>query len=240
MTAAPDSTDPDRITHRRFFERHIARLVVILYFCGRPVRSMFEGETRQVDTLWELQRFDFWVREPGHLAMALLSGATPEDTVRREAVDRMMAGGAIDQHRVNVFGAPAHGLEDFDASIAYLTSRGLVTDRPSFMLSRSYGHQIILEAAGIALAERILTECPSYGWYRQQCAIVATFSDALSVIDLDSMPYLAPDLTPSQASSMPMMPYVRARYDRLYRATPEPAPAADSIAAGDEGRSDAG
>src|SRR5258708_564588 len=56
----------------QYFERHLARLLIVLYYCGQPTNSLLEGETRQVDSLWRLQQFDFWVREPGHLALALL------------------------------------------------------------------------------------------------------------------------------------------------------------------------
>src|SRR5512141_747591 len=54
------------------FERHVARLLVVLYFSGQAVNGLIDGETRQIESLTALQRFDFWVREPGHLALALM------------------------------------------------------------------------------------------------------------------------------------------------------------------------
>ena len=53
-------------------ERHIARLIIALYHLGTASRSLWDGETRQVDSIKQLQQFEFWLREPGHLALALL------------------------------------------------------------------------------------------------------------------------------------------------------------------------
>src|SRR5438128_2164563 len=88
-----------------YFERHVARLLVVLYHCGQP--NLIDGETRQVESLRRLQRFDFWVREPGHLALALLHAyAETVDSfaatraVLHEALYRIMADGNADHRRV--------------------------------------------------------------------------------------------------------------------------------------------
>src|SRR5579872_2962805 len=62
-----------------YFERRIARLLIVMYYCGTPVYSLLEGDTRQIDSMSLLQQFDFWVREPGHLTLALIHAyaATP-------------------------------------------------------------------------------------------------------------------------------------------------------------------
>ncbi len=198
------------------FERDIARLLITLNYCGRSINSLLEGEVRQVDSIWELQRFDFWVREPGHLALALLDTATSDDAERSAAVNRLLQDDAIDIHRIALSGAPYNVLEDLDFSLSYLTSRGLVSDRPSFVRSKNYGHQVILENAGIEIVEKILAECPSFHWYKQQCETVAKFFTQLELIDLVAMPYLQPDLTSVQAASAPLVPVVRARYLNLF------------------------
>jgi len=199
-----------------WFERHVARLLVVLYHGGRPVRSLLEGETRQFDSVWELQRFDFWVREPGHLALALLDTASADDVERRATVDRMLLDDGLDTHRVALPGASYNTLADFDASVSFLTARALVADRPSFTRGKNYAHQIVLESAGIAFTERLLAECPSFAWYRQQCETVAAYFTQLELIDLTLMPYLAPELTPIQASSARLAGVIRNRYERIF------------------------
>src|SRR5258708_28528696 len=78
-----------------YFERHVARLLLVLYFGGQPTNSLLDGDTRQIDSLARLHQFDFWVREPGHLALALLKSysGTPErlEELRlRDALDQML------------------------------------------------------------------------------------------------------------------------------------------------------
>src|SRR4051794_19900911 len=94
-----------------YFERHLARLIVVLYYCGQPVSSLLDGETREVQSIWQLQRFDFWVREPGHLALALLHAfvAMPDNVDKaalQEQLNRLLADDQIDTRRVMLPGAP--------------------------------------------------------------------------------------------------------------------------------------
>lgn len=212
-----------------YFERHIARLLIVLYYCGRPVSSLLDGETRQIDSLLKLQQFDFWVREPGHLALALLSLSAPSleaadevqrkaistiSKARREALDRLLTDRQADTRRVVVPGASVL-IQDFDANLSYLTSCALISDRPSFAKPRG-DHQIVMETAGIVVVEKILAGCPLFSWYRAQSETVALFFPILEKIDLTVMPYLAPDLTPVLAAVMPLMPTIEHRYVEIF------------------------
>jgi hypothetical protein len=197
-----------------YFERHIARLLIVLYHAGRPARQL-EGETRMIDSVWELQRFDFWVREPGHFALALLRlDPKDKDAERKLILAQLLTDRALDTHRVAASGY--NYLSDFDFSLSYLTSRALVSDRPSFVRSKNFGHQIILENAGIEVVRQILTDCPSFGWYRQQAERVNLFWSLLSGVDLSQMAYLKPDLTPAVAATVPLTSFVQARYQAIY------------------------
>jgi hypothetical protein len=205
------------------FERHLARLLVVLYHCGQPVANLIDGETRQVDSLTRLQRFDFWVREPGHLALALLHAysATPDRFAEtlpllRETLSRVMADDQGDIRRMTLPGAPYAIYEDFDTRLSFLTSRALVSDRPSFTRSRSVSHRVVLEMPGTALVQRILESCPSFGWYHLQCEAVAVFYPLLDKYDLTTMTYLAPDLNPALAARSALLPIIRLRYTRTF------------------------
>jgi hypothetical protein len=203
------------------FERHVARLLIVLYYYGQPAARLIDGETRQVESLWKLQRFDFWVREPGHLALALLHGYAASSAqfegriaALREAIDRVLADNNADHRRITVPGAPYNIFEDFDHHFSFLTSRALISDRPSFVRSRN--HLIILETTGVKTVRQILESCPTYGWYRQQCETVAAFLPILDRYDLSSMIYLAPDLTPAMVASRALIPYIRQRYVQTF------------------------
>src|SRR2546421_13010754 len=94
-----------------YFERHLARLIVVLYYCGKPVSSLLDGETREVLSIWQLQRFDFWVREPGHLALALMHAYTVgpdrlEKDVLHAGLQRLMGDDEVDVRRVLLPGGP--------------------------------------------------------------------------------------------------------------------------------------
>jgi hypothetical protein len=206
--------DPSRSV---YFERQVTRLMIVLYHCGQPTASLLDGEARQIESLAKLQRFDFWVREPGHLTLALLHAysETPahfEGTVLalRETIDRVLTDNNADYRRVIAPGTPYHIFEDFAPHFSFLTSRALVSDRPSFVRSRN--HHVILETMGVKTVKQILESCPAYSWYRQQCEAVAMFLPILDLYDLNSMIYLAPDLTPSLAASRALIPYIRQRY----------------------------
>jgi hypothetical protein len=196
-----------------FFERRVARLLIAMYFCGSPANSLLEGETRQVESLTRLQQFDFWLREPGHLALALISIrlATPDvfaesGEVLRKALDFILDSENVDRHRVE---SPWKSIADWDDTLSFLTSRALASDRPSFMKGQS--HQIILETDGLALARRIISTCPSYNWYRVQGETITRFLPILATVDLTTMPYLAPNLTATTAATTRLTPLIRAR-----------------------------
>ncbi len=206
-----------------YLERHIARLLLVLYHVGKPVASLIDGETRQVDSFWQLQRFDFWVREPGHLALALLDlyRVSPGNladhlAVLHQALARMMADDNADRHRLPVPGAPYNVFDDFDQHLSFLTSRALISDRPSFTRSRSHGHRIILETRGVNVAWQIIESCPAYAWYRLQCETIATFFPLLEKYDLMAMTYLAPELAPAATAATALVPFIWQRYTKTF------------------------
>jgi hypothetical protein len=197
-----------------FRERHLARLLITLYFCGTPVTSLLEGSTRQIDSPARLQHFDFWMREPGHLALALLQldGATTTINVT-DALSRMTDDAQLDKRRVPTSGAPYRLYADLDEPLSFLVGTGLVIDRPSF--NKNQSHEIVLESSGIALVEKIFAECPSFLWYKAQGELIAALYPQLEQIDLGAMPYLAPELTPSLAAIAQLTPYVLMRAAKL-------------------------
>jgi hypothetical protein len=213
-----------------YFERDLARLLIVLYYGGQPVNSLLAGQTRQIDSLWRLQQFDFWVREPGQLALALLKSfaSAPAEGFDegkpnlREGIDRMLMEDQADIRRVKAPGATSTIMQALDESLSFLTACALVSDRPSFARSRQYSHQIVLEAAGMALVEKIFDTCPTFAWYRAQCELVAAYFPRLEHYDLAMMSYLAPDLNPAMAVNTRLIPFIRRRYEAVFASLPVP------------------
>ena len=203
-------------------ERHIARLLIALYHVGTAARSLWDGEIRQVDSIRELQQFEFWLREPGHLALALLQIAPeqPGQTERiRATLDRLLVDRDADRRRVIWPGTPYQTLPDLNLAFTFLSSRALVSDRPSFSPGRTT-RRIVLEAPGVVFCRQIVEQCPSFGWYDWLGQTVAYFWKWLAPLDLNAMPYLTPHLTPTQAAIVPLLPIIRDRYDNLFTALP--------------------
>src|SRR5262245_55335445 len=132
-----------------YYERHLVRLLIGLYYCGNPMNSLFEGPLRQIDSIRALQRFDFWLREPGHLALALLHAHASmpgdfidQDEALRTALDRMLEDDNVDFHRIPSTGGS--NFESLNDMLSYLASRALLSDRPSFTRTRASSHQIVL------------------------------------------------------------------------------------------------
>ena len=203
----------------------MARLLLVLYFGGQPTNSLLDGDTRQIDSLTRLHQFDFWVREPGHLALALLKSfnGAPEradEAHLRDALDRMLKDDQADIRRVVTPGGSRNMFEDLDYSLSFLTARALISDRPSFTRSRQHTHQIVLEAPGIKLVQQILDTCPLFQWYRAQCELVAAHFPRLEHYDLAMMTYLAPELSPAMVTTVPLIPYIRQRYEQLFGVVP--------------------
>ncbi len=207
------------------FERHVARLLIALYHAGSPTQGLWEGETRQIDSIGQLQQFEFWLREPGHLALGLLYIAQQQPSqaeAARTALGQLLIDDSIDRRRVIWPGAPFQALPELNEALTFLSSRALVSDRPSFGAgsgSRAT-HQIILETAGIELARQIIETCPLFGWYDVLGQMTTQFWQWLGSYNLLTMPYLPRDVTASQAAAAPLSMVVQARYAAL---TPIPA-----------------
>src|SRR5690242_18855349 len=75
-----------------FLERNAVRILFILYFCGeRQLQLPLEEDLCylcRLDSESKLQKIDFWLRYPDHLAAALLHECQPEGTLahRKEEV----------------------------------------------------------------------------------------------------------------------------------------------------------
>lgn len=213
---------PDRSLESFAYERHAARLILVLYVGGERSQGLFDGETYLFDSFTRLGRFDFWVREPGHLALALLDALKYKSarlSAQRDAVrgilDDLLRTANAEIHRVALPGTaykPWGISGEMNLILSNLASRAVISDRPSF--TKGGSHQIVLEARGIALAQQILAQAPSFAWYHQQCQTVRDFWHILDSYDLAAMPYLG--MSPVAAASTPLISVIQQRYDEQF------------------------
>ncbi len=72
-----------------FIERDAVRILFVLYFCGDECSqtSLFDDykDPRSIDSESKLQKIDFWIRYPDHLAAALLNGCKPSGSLANRA-----------------------------------------------------------------------------------------------------------------------------------------------------------
>jgi hypothetical protein len=220
MTHQTNLSSPPEVSLRLpDMERHVARLLIVMYHCGEPTNTLTEGQTWRIDSRGKLSRFDFWVREPGHLALALLDASQHKPSLIKDnalfkaTLDRMLENDQADIRRVMLPGAPVkpQGIAgELNLLLSDLAARALISDRPSF--NKSGGHQIVLENAGAELAKKIMVEAPSFVWYGAQCAAVKAFWPLLESYDLATMPYLG--LSPLMVAVSPLIPVIKERYQR--------------------------
>lgn len=221
QSTVPQAQNPvSHIAPAEAAEVILARLILTLYSCGTPSVTLLEGETRAISSKKALVAFDFWMREPGHLGLALLdsyqvnsAGFSQVQTgLLRDLIARLLHEDAADRHRVPN-GVSYSVFSDLDHWLGHLTACALISDRPTFAKGRSARAmpQLTLETTGIAFAQRLLHEAPSMQWYAQQGAVIAACWDLLAQIDLNTMSYLRPDLNPLMAAMQPICPILLKR-----------------------------
>lgn len=200
-----------------FPERTLARLLITLYYSGQPNSTLLEGETRLIESKRTLITFDFWMREPGHLGLALLDcyriNSDQFSPVQRDSlqtlIPRLLTDDNADRHRVMATASYAV-FSDLDHWLGHLTAAALVSDRPRFTRSRQakITPQLILEPDGIQFTQKLLDQAPSLGWYRDQGETINACWNILAPLDLHAMSYLRPETTPTLASLQPLSPII--------------------------------
>jgi hypothetical protein len=173
--------------------RDALRLLFILARAGEPPGepSPVPGAVRVVTSQKRLQKLDFWVRNPDHLAYTLLDRYdtagddrwlqsakaildSEEPEIRRDAMAKYM------------FGA----YEPIDTGLAPLISYGLAqTVRHPETRRRRY----FLLQRGLAVAEKMEREMPEAAWYAARANLVGDLCAGLTGEDLARMQYEHPE-----------------------------------------------
>lgn len=210
-----------------FLERDVVRILFILYFCGKKTLqpSLFDVNdyTHLIDSESKLQKIDFWLRYPDHLATALLYGCEPDGNGklahRSEEIKPIIR--HIFQSREPLLRwIPMRkylrgAYEPLDEVMAYVSALGLAYRRVV-----EWGHCIyyFLTPKGSCAVEGIQRECEESGWYAQRCQLINEFFGHLNGFEIRNLQYLQPSYksTPNQMTIDRIESEVRQRFARFY------------------------
>ena len=177
-------------------ERQAIRILFILYFCGdnrnEPL-PLFGDYTHYIESESRLQKFDFWIRYPDHLAAALIWGCQPGNDLanRADEVKRIVRSIFQDQEPALRWTPMRRFLrgayEPLDDLMIFLTSRWLayrrITEkghRTCYYLTRK-GHDAVTD---------ILKECGETLWYSERCRLLNSFYGHLNGFEIRKIQYL--------------------------------------------------
>jgi hypothetical protein len=173
--------------------RDALRLLFILARAGDPTGAVspIPDAVRVITSQKRLQKIDFWVRNPDHLAHALIAGYektsdgnllrmardildTEEPEIRRDAMAKYM------------FGA----YEPIDTGMAPLISYGLARIIRNPETRRRW---FFLLDRGAEVADAMERDLPEAQWYAQRTALVGSLCRGLTGEDLARMQYEEPE-----------------------------------------------
>jgi hypothetical protein len=214
------------IAHNRDIVRDVVRILCLLYFCGEQNNQMFlfvdddKNYSHHINSELKLQKLDFWLRYPDHLALALLRLCQPGEPFARQALD-------IQQIVINIFTAEEphlrwipmrrffHGAyEPLDRAMLFLSSRKLAYRIVDRLQPRTTYY---LTAKGRTVVERMARECLEVQWYIDRCQLINRFFGDLSGFDIRKQQYMEPSY--QQAPLNTTIEQVTASVRNLYETT---------------------
>jgi hypothetical protein len=208
-----------------FIERDAARVLFILYFCSDEClqRSLFDefDYTHLIDSESKLQKIDFWIRYPDHLAAALLRGCESGGNLINQVDEVKQIIRRIFQEQEPILRwipmrKYLHGAyEPLDKVMAFLSSRVLAYRR-----AVEWGHRTcyFLTPKGSGAVEGLLKECEESRWYAERCQLIKSFFGHLHGYDIRKLQYLEEDYSaaPYTETIDRIEAEVRRRYSRLF------------------------
>lgn len=177
-------------------ERQAVRILFILYFCSDSQDEqipMFEDYTRYVDSELKLQKLDFWIRYPDHLAAALIHGCqTGEHLVERSEEVKRVVRDIVNNQEPRLRWVPMRkylrgAYEPLDELMCFLTSRWLAYRR---MIEKKHRTCYYLTRKGHDTIELMLQECHETLWYAGRCQLINSFYGHLNGFELRNIQYL--------------------------------------------------
>lgn len=212
-------------------ERYAVRILFILRFChdqkDKNIQlSMFEPNefTYSINSETKLQKIDFWVRYPDHLAAALIKGCEPggKQGHRRSEVKDFVRQIFLDEEPtirwVPMLKYLRGAYEPLDEVLSFLSSRQLAYRRN---IEKGHRTRFFLTPKGNNSVSQMIRECPETEWYMRRSMLINSFFEHLNGFEIREMQYLEKNYlnTPPLKMIEQVESEVRSRFERLFGET---------------------
>ena len=215
------------IAHNRDIVRDVVRILCLVYYCGERNNQAFlfvdddKNYSHHINSELKLQKLDFWLRYPDHLALALLRLCQPNAPFATQALD-------IQQIIANIFTAEEphlrwipmqrflHGAyEPLDRAMLFLSSRKLAYRKVDHSQPRTTYY---LTMKGCTIVEQMARECLEIQWYIDRCQLINRFFSDLNGFDIRKQQYLEPAYhqTPLNTTIAQVTASVRELYETTF------------------------
>lgn len=208
-------------------ERDAVRILFILYYCGEKNFQLAFSEadthihSHKMVSETKLQKLDFWLRYPDHLAAALLHQCASESDLNKhkDEIKQVVHQIFHDQEpilrwipmRKYIRGA----YEPLDRVMAFLSCRELAYRR---VLEWGRATHYFLTKKGADAVEDLQHECEESRWYAERCKCINSFFGHLKGYEIREQQYLEKEykLTPNLETIVRIEPLVRQRFQCLF------------------------
>lgn len=209
--------------------RRAVRILFVLYFCNDSSgqMSMFD-ENLSIESESKLQKIEFWIRYPDHLAVALLRGCEMEGfgsqhlLSQKDEVKEIVLKIFRDQEPhlrwVPMLKYLRGAYEPLDDVMCFLSSRSLAYSR---VVEGGKRVRYLLMPKGSDAVKKLLRECEETKWYEDRCKLINSFFGHLSGFEIRKLQYL--EETYANAHAQKMIARVEAEvYRRFEKVFGEP------------------
>ena len=185
-------------------QRHAVRILFILYFCHDdppsgttfqlPLLVVNEDAVCTIKSELKVQKIDFWIRYPDHLAAALVEECKPGGTLLqrknevKKAIRNIFSGNEPEIHWVPMRRYLRGAYEPLDDVMSFLTSRWLAYRRVNTKGRRNTCYH--LTQKGYKVVTDMLKACPETGWYERRCKQIQSFFGGASGGEIKDIQYL--------------------------------------------------
>lgn len=142
----------------------------------------------------QLQKMDFWLRNPDYLAELLLDKYDASgDIALLEEARRILGSDEPEVRRYPMLRYRFGAYEPLDDALAVLAAAGLVVRRREGTLEHTTQHNYYLTDAGRSVARGIVTEVPELRWYVDRVALLLRVTEGIGPSALRDMQYEQPE-----------------------------------------------
>lgn len=214
-------------------ERYAVRILFILKFCcdrSNQQMSLFvdnespEDYSECIESETKLQKIDFWVRYPDHLAAALLSECETNPNIgqKKEEIKQVIRE-IYKNEEPTIRWVPMlkylrGAYEQLDDVMAFLDSRELASRK---IIESGHRTRYFLTHKGSQAVMDILNFCNESKWYSDRCKLIASNFAHLNGFEIREMQYLQgnyADIPPRKMIEQ-INQEVRIRFENIYGET---------------------